>query len=441
MPPLGTKIAQAGLTWSKRRFLITSAALGVAAFLLVFMIDAGLLAALGIGFAAGFGMPLWLLKFLKKRREAKFLQAFPDAVDVIVRGIKAGLPLLDCLRIIATDAPEPVKSEFRAIVETQTIGIPLGEACGKLYERIPVAEANFFGIVIAIQQKAGGNLSEALGNLSRVLRDRKKMKAKIQAMSMEAKASAMIIACLPLAVMILVYITSPDYISLLWTHPMGRMMMAGSARLDDDGRPGHAQDDQFRFLSAGAMVDFLIEKLGDTRFLAMLFAAIAAIATVLTLAMPLLATDSLSKRMKAVATEREKIRQRERERLARGEKVTLRHSPKQYMQTIVDQFNLNKWVGQEEARALLVQAGYRGQAPYVTYLFFRMVMPVAMLMLLGVLSLRRARSRSAGHGQGRICLGGHLFRHVRAEPVREEQDRSAASFRSSAPSRMRSTCC
>ena len=129
------------------------------------------------------------------------------------------------------------------------------------------------------------------------------------------------------------------------------------------------------------MVDFLIEKLGDTRFLAMIVVAIGAVATVLTLAMPLLATDSLSKRMKSVATEREKIRQRERERLARGEKITLRRSPKQYMQTIVDQFNLNKWVGQEEARALLVQAGYRGQAPYVTYLFFRMVMPVAMLVL------------------------------------------------------------
>ena len=127
------------------------------------------------------------------------------------------------------------------------------------------------------------------------------------------------------------------------------------------------------------MVDFLIAKLSDTRFLAMLFAAVGAAATVLTLAMPLLATDTLNKRMKAVALEREKIRQRERERLARGEKVVLRRSPKQYMQTIVDQFNLNKWVGQEAARALLVQAGFRGHAPYVTYLFFRMVMPVAML--------------------------------------------------------------
>src|SRR5882757_2799402 len=128
------------------------------------------------------------------------------------------------------------------------------------------------------------------------------------------------------------------------------------------------------------MVDFLIEKLSDTRFLAMLFAAVAAIATVVTLAMPLIVTDALGKRMKTVAIEREKIRQRERERLARGDKVSLRRSPKQYMQRAVDRFNLNKWVGQEEARALLVQAGYRGQAPYITFLFFRLVTPIVMML-------------------------------------------------------------
>jgi len=127
------------------------------------------------------------------------------------------------------------------------------------------------------------------------------------------------------------------------------------------------------------MIDFLIDNL-NPRNAAMVFAAIAAIATVLTLAMPLLATDSLDKRMKSVAIEREKMRQRERERLARGEKVSLRRSPKQYMQTIVDRFNLRKWVGQEEARALLVQAGYRGQAPYITFLFFRLVVPTVMLI-------------------------------------------------------------
>src|SRR5205085_2948338 len=146
----------------------------------------------------------WMLGFLKKRREKKFIKALPDAVDVIVRGIKAGLPLFDSIKVVAADAPEPLKGEFLAIIETQTIGIPLGEACSRLYERMPLPEANFFGIVVAIQQKSGGNLSEALGNLSKVLRDRKKMAEKIQAMSMEAKASAGIIGAMPPAVMTIV---------------------------------------------------------------------------------------------------------------------------------------------------------------------------------------------------------------------------------------------
>ncbi len=228
-PPLSMRIAQAGLDWTKQRFLITAGGLGVAGFVVGMLMGIGLLLALGMGFAAGGGLPFWMLSFLKKRRENKFLNTFPDSVDVIVRGIKAGLPLMDSLKMIATEAPEPARSEFKAIVETQTIGMPIGEACAKLYERMPLPEANFFGIVISIQQKAGGNLSEALGNLSRVLRDRKKMKAKIQAMSMEAKASAMIIGSLPIAVGFLVWLTSPDYIELLWTDNMGRMMMAASA--------------------------------------------------------------------------------------------------------------------------------------------------------------------------------------------------------------------
>jgi tight adherence protein B len=225
-PPLSVRLTQAGLSWSKRRFIITAAVLGVCAFIGMLVLETGLLAALAIGFAAGCGVPLWMLSFLKKRRESKFLAHFPDAVDVITRGIKAGLPLLDSLKMISVDAVEPVRSEFRSIIETQTIGIPIGDACLKLYESIPVPEANFFGIVVSIQQRAGGNLSEALGNLSRVLRDRKKMKAKIQAMSMEAKASASIIGALPVVVMSLVWMTSPAYIDLLWTDPFGRIMLA-----------------------------------------------------------------------------------------------------------------------------------------------------------------------------------------------------------------------
>jgi tight adherence protein B len=227
--PLAVKISQAGLTWSKQRFFLVAALLGVFAFLGFMLIGRGIVPSLGVGFAAAFGLPMWILTFLKKRREAKFLEHFPDAVDVIVRGIKSGLPLMDCLKVIVSDSQEPVKSEFRAIIETQAVGLPLGEACRKLYERMPVPEANFFGIVILIQQKGGGNLSEALGNLSRVLRDRKKMKAKIQAMSMEAKASGMIIAALPVLVMMLVYLTSPQYISLLWTERMGNFLLAASA--------------------------------------------------------------------------------------------------------------------------------------------------------------------------------------------------------------------
>ena len=128
------------------------------------------------------------------------------------------------------------------------------------------------------------------------------------------------------------------------------------------------------------MIEFLINNL-NARNAAMVFAAIAAIATVITLTMPLLVTDTLDKRMKSVALEREKMRLRERERMTRGEKIALRKTPKQYMQTIVEQFNLARWVGQEEARALLVQAGYRGQAPYITFLFFRLVVPALMLVV------------------------------------------------------------
>jgi tight adherence protein B len=226
--PLGMRLAQAGLgTWTPQKFWIMSAICGAAFFAIAFTVGGGLLGGLGMAFAAGFGLPRWMLGYLKTRREKAFLKALPDAVDVIVRGIKAGLPLFESIKVVAADAPEPLKGEFLAIIETQTIGMPLGDACARLFERMPLPEANFFGIVIAIQQKSGGNLSEALGNLSKVLRDRKKMGEKIQAMSMEAKASAGIIGSLPPIVMLLVWMSTPEYIALLWTTPMGQFMLVG----------------------------------------------------------------------------------------------------------------------------------------------------------------------------------------------------------------------
>jgi tight adherence protein B len=222
---LSTRLTQAGLDWSEQKFWVVSGILAAVFFVLAIFVGGGLLGGAGLAFGAGLGLPRWTLSFLKKRREKAFLKALPDAVDVIVRGIKAGLPLFESIKVVAADSAEPLKSEFMAIIETQAIGMPLGDACARLYERMPVPEANFFGIVISIQQKSGGNLSEALGNLSKVLRDRKKMGEKIQAMSMEAKASAAIIGSLPPCVMGFVYISTPDYISLLWTHPTGQLMM------------------------------------------------------------------------------------------------------------------------------------------------------------------------------------------------------------------------
>ena len=222
---LSTRLTQAGLDWSTQKFMVISGVLAAVVFALAMLAGGGLLGAGGLAFAAGFGLPRWILGYLKKRREKNFLKALPDAVDVIVRGIKAGLPLFESIKVVAADAPEPLRGEFLAIIETQAIGMPLGDACARLFERMPVPEANFFGIVIAIQQKSGGNLSEALGNLSKVLRDRKKMAEKIQALSMEAKASAGIIGSLPPIVMLLVYLSTPQYISLLWTHPTGQLML------------------------------------------------------------------------------------------------------------------------------------------------------------------------------------------------------------------------
>ena len=170
-----------------------------------------------------------MLGYLKKRRINRYLTELPNAMDVIVRGIKSGLPLNDCLRIIANEAQDPVRSEFRFIIEQQALGISVSDAVLKLYERVPVPESNFFAIVIGIQAKSGGNLSETLGNLSRVLRDRKKMKAKVKAVSSEAKSSASIIGALPFVVGTFVYITTPAYMDILFTTNTGHMVLGGCA--------------------------------------------------------------------------------------------------------------------------------------------------------------------------------------------------------------------
>ena len=223
---LEARILQAGLKWTKRRYAVVSVICGIVTAVLAYLVNDNLLVTFAAAIAGGLGLPAWWLRFLRKRRLTKFLDEFPAAVDIIIRGVKAGLPLADCVRIVANEIREPVKTEFRLMVEAQTLGLGLGEAVERIVERVPLAEASFFSIVINIQQKAGGNLSEALGNLSAVLRDRKKMKGKIKAMSSEAKSSAGIIGALPFIVTGLVYLTAPAYMSLLWTTSTGQMVLA-----------------------------------------------------------------------------------------------------------------------------------------------------------------------------------------------------------------------
>ena len=224
---LQTKLQRAGLETPVRKFFIISAFFGLSVASVFMMFGFSALVALGAGFAAGFGLPRWVLNFLVTRRQKAFVEEFANAIDVIVRGVKSGLPINDCLRIISHEAAEPVRTEFRDLVEGQKIGISLDQGLAKIYERMPLAEVNFFQIVLNIQQKSGGNLAEALTNLSKVLRERKKMRAKIQSVSQEAKSSAAIIGSLPPGVMAVLYFTSPEYLMPLFTTTTGNMIIVG----------------------------------------------------------------------------------------------------------------------------------------------------------------------------------------------------------------------
>jgi tight adherence protein B len=231
-PPLLVRMRQGDLGWSRKTYYLICVGVGIAAFLLILSTTGlGVFPALGFSAAVGLLLPHLYVKLKRDRRLKRFAAEFPNALDVIVRGVKAGLPFVDCLKIISTETQDPVKGEFKILIEDQTLGMPLAEAVQRLPDRMPLTEASFFAIVVAIQSRTGGSMAEALGNLSKVLRERKKMKAKIQAMSGEAKASALIIGLLPVIVIGLLYATSPAYIALLFTTQTGHIVLGACALL------------------------------------------------------------------------------------------------------------------------------------------------------------------------------------------------------------------
>jgi len=227
-PSLRRRIEQAGLTTSIRMFWIISAGCGfMAALLTAYAVPQQLWVAPFAGLAFTFGFPRWVLAFLKMQRQKKFTTEFAPAIETIVRSVKSGLPINEALKVVSTEIAEPVASEFKLLVESLKVGVTIEEGLKRMHERMPTAEANFFAIVMTIQTKTGGNLSEALSNLATVLRDRKRMQAKIRAMSSEAKAGASIIGSLPPGVAALIYFSTPNYIQPMFTTTMGNLLLLG----------------------------------------------------------------------------------------------------------------------------------------------------------------------------------------------------------------------
>lgn len=221
-------LEQAGLDIAPRLFYIISFIIGAAIGLATLVAGMPWYVAAMAGIAAALGLPRWVLKFLLRRRQQIFLNDFADAVDIMVRGLKSGLPITDAMKVISTETPPPVGPEFLEIVEGQRVGISIDQGIERMFERMPLAEVNFLGIVMNIQSKTGGNLAEALNNLSKVLRDRKKMKGKIKAMSQEAKASAAIIGSLPFIIMGALTVLNPAYLNPLWDTTIGNFLVIGS---------------------------------------------------------------------------------------------------------------------------------------------------------------------------------------------------------------------
>ena len=227
---LSVRLKRAGLKMSIKTFYALSVGLGliIAGCSYVFVPNLPMVVLVAIAGVAAFGLPRWIVAMLVKRRQAKFINELPNAIDVIVRGAKTGLPVNECLAIVARENAEPLCSEFQEIVETQRVGMPLSEGFERLCARMPLPEVRFLAIVITIQQSAGGSLSEALGNLSKLLRARKQLAAKIGALSAEAKASAVVLGVLPFLVSGFIYMTNPDYLEPLLTTKIGQFMLGGA---------------------------------------------------------------------------------------------------------------------------------------------------------------------------------------------------------------------
>lgn len=224
---LKLSLLRAGVDMTPGAFFVATIIAGIVAGVGALMFGMSPLVSGGIGLTVAFGLPRMVLKFLAGRRQKAFTAEFPNAIDVLVRGVQSGLPVSECVSIVGREVPDPVGAEFRMMVEGQRVGLTLGEIMSRGLERMPTAEYKFFAIVLQIQQQTGGNLAETLSGLSNVIRERKQLRSKIKAMSSEAKTSAGIIGALPIIVAVLVSIVAPDYLAPLFETRTGNYILFG----------------------------------------------------------------------------------------------------------------------------------------------------------------------------------------------------------------------
>lgn len=220
-----TLIAQAGYDWSVRRYLWVCVAVGVVVWVLLMMVSGSLLVAVPIALGLGYWLPRKFLKFRRARRIRDFLRFLPDALDAMARSMRAGLHISEALRIIVREGQEPLRSEFQVVADEQAIGSSLSSALERLSVRIPVDETRFLSLAISIQAGEGGGLSETLNSLASTMRERRKMNDKILSMTAEARASALLLANLPVAGLIMNFAMDPERTSLLWTTLVGQMTL------------------------------------------------------------------------------------------------------------------------------------------------------------------------------------------------------------------------
>lgn len=225
---ISSLLLQCGFDTTVAKFWIYALSFGTIVFIACYLLKLSYGVMALITFSAYFGMPKWFLKFRARRRQKAFLDEFADALEAMIRLLKAGMPVTEAIAMVSREFSGPVGQEMSRIYDAQKVGLPLGEAVRKMGPRMPLPEVQMFATAIAIQQQTGSSLSEVLGNLAGVIRARYRLKRKVQALSSEAKVSAMIIGALPIIVTLALWAVNPEYIGLLFEHPTGKMLLFGA---------------------------------------------------------------------------------------------------------------------------------------------------------------------------------------------------------------------